>query len=740
MPGQVYEFDGFQLDTEKRLLSRAGAPIPLTPRVFETLLYLVEHSGVVLAKERLMEAVWPDSIVEENNLTQNISALRRVFGETPGSHRYIVTVPGRGYRFVANVRAGEVAQPPDQATIIAPNGTTQPGSDSQPVFPTAPERKTNVARIALMLLVTSALITTGIFAFRMRGSSPLEASTTPSVLSPEVPVKSIAVLPFENLSADAENAYLATGIQEEILSNLAQIADLKVISRTSASLYKVNNPRNAHEIGRQLGVAHLLEGSVQRSNEHLRVHAQLIDTRTDSHLWAQTYNRELADVFAIQSEIAQSIADQLHARISEREKDSINQPATNDLVANGLYLQALELESQVPEYQNHLRAVDLLEQAVARDPHFYLAYCALSRMNLTIYLSGYDHTIKRQEMVKAASQKAIQLQPNAGEGHLVQARYFAFCLRDYDRARVELDLARRTLPNDPAVYHQTALIDRRQGRWTEAARNFERALELDPRNPKILANAASTYSGLRRYADAALLCQRCLAETPRDYWTRLCGPGLRYDEYGDVQPLRAELNAILAEEPDAAPKIADDLFSCAIAERDVAAADRALAAIPAEGLGVRPELVLPREWFVGYAANVFNRPETARVAFETARTTLENLVSKEPDNALAWSSLGLVEASLGRKEEAIKAGRRACDILPLSREATSGVRAIKDLAKIYARLGEKGLAIEQLAKLAEREMRPSYGDLLLDPDWDPLRSDPRFEKMVANLAPKAETR
>jgi len=735
-PSQIYEFGDFRLDSEKRLLWRNGSPVSLTPRVFDTLLFMVENPNGVLDKERLMEAVWPDSIVEENNLTQNISTLRRIFGETPGSHRYIVTIPGRGYRFVAKVRAasaGEQSAPP------AVNGATQLGipHDSFQEAQSPPAKKISFVKIGFAVVLLSALIGTVIFAFQMRKRPPLGASTAKSFASERTQsTNSIAVLPFENLSADSDNANLAMGIQEEILSNLAKISDLKVISRTSANLYKTGSPRNAQEIGQQLGVAHLLEGSVQRLDKRLRVHAQLIDARTDSHLWAQTYNRDLADLFAIQSEIAQAIADQLKVKISEQERASINRPPTSDLIANALYVQALEIESKVPDYQNLPKAVELLEQAVARDPQFLLAHCALAQIHLDIYMSGRDHTISRREKAEAAIQEAIRVQPDAAEVHLVQARYFGLYLGDYDRARVELDLARRILPNDPAVYYHTALIDRRQGRWTEALQNLERALELDPRNARRLGDAASTYGGVRRYSDATRLYNRALAITPRDHWLRIFGTSLVFDEFADIAPMRAELNAILAEEPDAGPKIAESLFECAIFERDSDAVDRALAFIPQEGITAGPELVLPREWYVGIAARTFNRTETARAAFETTRTVLESLVSQEPDHALAWSILGRVQAALGRREEAIRSGRRACEILPLSREATSGRRPLRNLIKIYTWAGEKDLALEQLERSALEPLMTSYGELRLDPEWDPLRGDPRFDQIAASLAPK----
>jgi len=549
--------------------------------------------------------------------------------------------------------------------------------------------------------------------------------------------KSIAVLPFENLSEDKANAFFADGVQDEILSDLAKMADLKVISRTSVMQYRNTSARNLREIGQQLGVAHLLEGSVQRAANKIRVIAQLIDARNDAHLWGQTYDRDLADVFAIQTEIAQAIANQLQAKISPSEKAAISQPPTTDLTANTLYLQAKALEFKAPQQESLLQAVDLLKEAVQRDPNFMLAYCMLGRLQIVLYWGGYDHTAARRELANAAIQNAARLQPDAGEVHLALALYAYQGFREYDRARAELDLARRTLPNNADVYFVTALIDRRQGRWEEATRNLERAIELDPRNFGILSETAFTYSGVRRYADAIRLAERALAVSPRDYFVRVLHGLVPYFERADIKPLRQELSEILTEEPAAAEKIADVLFRCAMAERDSAAVNRALAAIPAGGISPGGNFIFPREWFVGVAARTFNDATTARDSFSAARVLEEKITRDQPDYAQAWSLLGRIDAALGRKEDAIREGRRACELLPLSKDAGAGAGLITNLAVIYAWTGEKNLAFEQLAVSARIPNGVTYGDLKLDPQWDLLRADPRFQTLVQKiLGPK----
>src|SRR6266511_3941692 len=353
-PANLYEFGDFQLDPAKRRLRRLdGTTIPLTPRVFDTLLYMIEHHDSVLDKERIMAVVWPDSIVEENNLAQAISKLRQVFGETPGSHSYIVTVPGRGYRFVAEVNERPTTAVTVESQIPSPNfpdaadtaATTEVADSPIPRFAVsdAPPRlpaKTGWLWVTGFLAV--AILSIAVL-FVVRHRAPNSSAGAGTAKSAPTPVKSIAVLPFDNLSDEKQNAYFTAGVQDEITSNLARIADLKVISRTSANLYKSGNPRNSREIGQQLGVAHLLEGNVQRIGNRLRVNAQLIDARTDTHSWVQTYDRGVADLFAVQGEIAQAIAGQLHAKISPAEKLAIERPPTSDLTAFDLYTRAKNL-------------------------------------------------------------------------------------------------------------------------------------------------------------------------------------------------------------------------------------------------------------------------------------------------------------------------------------------------------------------------------------------------------------
>ncbi len=517
--------------------------------------------------------------------------------------------------------------------------------------PAVPGRVQGAARLAhksrTPWLIAAMVMALAVFAAAMFWSRAQRSSAPSSSAAPD---KSIAVLPFENLSSEKENAYFANGVQDEILTDLARIADLKVISRTSVMQYKTEAQRDLREIGQQLGVAHLLEGSVQRAPNRIRVNAQLIDARTDAHLWANTYDRDLADVFAIQSEIAKAIADQLQAKISTGENASISQAPTADLEANSLYVKAKLLEIAEPQEQSLREAVKLADQAVARDPQFVLAHCLLGRLHLTLYWGGYDHSEARRQLANAAIQNAVRLAPDAGEVHLALARDAYWGFRDYDRARAELDLARRTLPNDAHLLFLSAAIDRRQGRWAEATRNFERTVELDPRNFEALANAAGTYNALRRYDEATSMFNRALELRPDDIFARILRARQAFDARADTRPLEGELASILKDNPGAAAEIADISLSCALVKRDAAAVRQALDAISPNGISPGGNFVYPHEWFAGFAARTLHDAATAQTAFTAARAITEKLVQDQPDVAPAWSLLGRIDAALGRKE------------------------------------------------------------------------------------------
>jgi serine/threonine-protein kinase len=562
------------------------------------------------------------------------------------------------------------------------------------------------------------------------------AVSTPSHISE----KSVAVLPFDNLSDEKQNAYFAAGVQDEILSNLARIADLKVISRTSANLYKSGNPRNSREIGQQLGVAHLLEGNVQRIGNRLRVNAQLIDARTDTHTWAQTYDRDVADQFTIQSEIAEAIASQLYVKISPAEKLAIERPLTADLTAFDLYARAKSLSP--PAFftntgkKDLLEAIDLLNQAVSRDPAFFQAYCQLAWNHDVLYFLGYDRTPARLALAEAAIQAAFRLRPDAGEAQLARAENLYRGYLDYEGALTELEVARQTLPNDPRIFELMGLIQRRSGRWEESTLNLKHAVDLDPRNVFTLSAIADSYRDLRRYAEAEAAYNSALTIEPNDIKTKVRRANVQLEWKADTRPLHQLIDSIRAADSAAIPYIADTWLVCALAERDPTAAKDALMASGENTPWNNDVFRFNRPFVEGIIARMTNDEDKAQSAFSAARAEQEKIVQTQPDFAPPLIVLSLIDAALGRREEALREGRRAVELLPVEKDSIKGPLIIGYFAMIAGWLGDKDLACEQLATAIRYPGPLSYGELKLLPLWDPLRGDPRFEKIVASLAPK----
>jgi TolB-like protein/Flp pilus assembly protein TadD/tRNA A-37 threonylcarbamoyl transferase component Bud32 len=546
----------------------------------------------------------------------------------------------------------------------------------------------------------------------------------------------IAVLPFENLSQTKESAFFADGIQDGILTKLGRVADLRVISQTSVMPYR--GVPNIRQIGRALNVSYVLKGSVRWVAGRIHLNTQLIDTRTENQVWAAEYDQGLANVFLTQSEIAQKVADQLEAKVSAVEKVAIKEPPTSDLVAYDFYLRAkdllLTLFSSRAEAKL-LQAADLLNKAVARDPAFFQAYCQLAYTHDQLYFLGLDHSQARLALAERAIQAAFRLRPEAGEAHLARAENLYRGYLDYEGALAELEAANKTLPNSPSVFALKGYIQRRQGRWEESMRNFEQAIDLDPRNFSMLQQFAISYGVLRRYAEEKSVLDRALSIAPNDVDTKVARASVEFHWKADTQSLHQTIDAIRAADPAALPNIANDWLSCALAERDVAAAKDALNAfgeVPLTDYAVH----LNRPLMEGVIARMTKDDKTARAAFTAARAEQEKAVQAQPNYAPPLCALGLIDAGLGRKEEALREGRRAVELLPVEKDAINGPLMIGYLAMIAAWVGEKELACEQLAIAVRPPSTVSYGQLKLLPFWDPLRKDPCFEKIVALLAPK----
>jgi TolB-like protein/Tfp pilus assembly protein PilF len=566
-------------------------------------------------------------------------------------------------------------------------------------------------------------------AMMWKGGTPSPPATT-----------GIAVLPFESLSDDKEDAIFADGVQDDILTKLASIRDLRVISHTSVMRYR--EKRNVRGIGKALGVSHILEGTVSRSRGSARFHlkTRLIDARTGTVVWAEEYDRDLNDMFAAQSELARTVAERLRAKISTAEKLAVEQPPTTDLIAFDLCnraknLLALRLSSGLKA--NLLQAVDLLNQAVARDPSFLQAYCQLAYAHEQLYFLGFDHTPARLALAEAAIEQAFRLRPDAGETHLAHARNLYHGHLDYDRALTELDVAHKTLPNDARIFRMMGYIQRRQGRWQESIQNLERSGNLDPRNTETLQQIALSYGVLRRYAEEKSVLDRALAIEPNDGSTKVALAAVQFHWKADTRSLHRTIDSIGAANADAFASAADEGLSCALAERDVAAAKNVLNTIgdtPLTDYSVH----LNRPIIQGVIARMTKNDGDARALFTAARAQQEKTVQAEPNYGPALCVLGLIDAGLGRKEEALREGRRAVELVPVEKDALVGPTMIKYMAMIAAWLGDKDLACEQLAIAVRPPSTVSYGQLKLLPFWDPLRGDPRFEKIVVSLAPKGE--
>jgi serine/threonine-protein kinase len=597
------------------------------------------------------------------------------------------------------------------------------------------------------LMLFSVAILAIIFAPAILKQSRARENTTPSVVPPTTPSapaiaeKSIAVLPFENMSRDPDNAFFTDGVQDQVLTALAKVADLKVISRTSVMQYKSGVARNLREIAQQLGVTHVLEGSVQRAGNKVRVNAQLINARTDAHEWADNYDRPVDDVFAIQSEIAKAIADQLQAKLSPKEKSAMEQAPTRDLVAFDLYSRAKSLilttSFSAIGGQNLRKAVDLLEQALARDSLFFLAQCQLAYANDNLYFLGLDHTPARLAAAQTAVEAAFHLQPDAGEAHLARAEHLYRGYLDYDGALAELEIARQSLPNDPRVFELTGYIARRRGKHEEGLRNLQRAVELDPRNFFTLQQIALSYLRLRRYADEAGVLDRALAIKPDDVDTKIIRAQVEVDWKGNTRPLHQAIEEIRSKDPEAIKSAADTWLLCALAERDAAAAEAALGALGDNFFG-NDAVRLHRGFGEGLIARMTKDEAKARSAFTQERVAQEKRIAEQPEYGPAYCVLGLIDAALGRKEEALREGRRAMELLPVEKDSINGAHMIEYFAITAAWVGEKDLACEMLAKAEQLSGYGTitYGQLKLMPYWDPLRGDPRFEKLVTSLAPK----
>jgi TolB-like protein/Flp pilus assembly protein TadD len=576
-------------------------------------------------------------------------------------------------------------------------------------------------RNVIMLIATGVIISAGAGFFLLPRASPRKID------------KSIAVLPFQNLSDEKENAYFADGMQDDILTNLSKIGNLKVISRMSVMSYRGDGARNAREIGKALGVATLLEGSVRRIGNRVRVNVQLINANNDEHIWAEDYDRDLTDVFAIQTDLAQKIAAALQAKLSPNEKARLDKRPTQNPQAYLLFMQAHDYANQKDMFRDtSSKAVPLFEEAIKLDPNFALAFAGLSRTESWLYHSS-DPAPVRREKARLNANEALRLQPDLPEGHLALGYSYYYGERDYERALAEFEIAKRGLPNEAQAYMAIGAIQRRQGKWTESTANLEKAATLDPKNTKILTNLIFSYVALRNFEAADKALDRVIDVAPQSLQAFGLKGYLAVEWKGDLSFAEKQFSSV---PPETDP---DGLMTWARAwiltlQRKFSDALQALERFPREIMFTPDTAPCPRAFVKGTIRLLQGDKARAQPELEQARLVSEKLLHEAPDDPGRHAQHGRILAALGRKQEALAEGKRAVELLPESEDALDGPRGTAALAEIYAWTGESDDAFRLLDHLLVVPGGLTVPMLKLDPAWDPLRKDPRYQALIDRYA------
>jgi TolB-like protein/Flp pilus assembly protein TadD len=588
------------------------------------------------------------------------------------------------------------------------------------VTPPTAARARHRRRNVIMLVASGVVISAAAGFFLLPGVSARKVD------------KSIAVLPFENLSDEKENAYFADGIHDDVLTNLSKISDLKVISRTSVMPYR-GKASNVREIGKALGVATVLEGSVRRIGNRVRVNVQLVNADTDEHLWAEDYDRDLTDVFAIQTDLAQKIVRELQAKLSPIEKAQIERKPTENGEAYLAFVQAHDLCTRPDKFRTNIeKAEQLFEQATRLDPDFAEAFAGLAWVHDWSY-HDFDPTPARKEKARAAAETAIRLQPDLPEAHLALGFYHYYCERNYQAALNEFAIAKRRLPNSAEVYLAIGAIERRQGKWTESTANLEKAASLSPKDAWILKNLGDNYRANKNFETADKTLDRAIEAAPQSFAFRAAKGDLAIEWRGDFSVMEKELAGV---PPGADPEgyVTLSRWYLLTLQRKF---PEALAVV--RQMNERHERTAhePRSFYEGIVYSYLNDKKKARSAFEEARLIAERSVRESPDSATRHVLLGQILAGLGQKEAAIAEGKRAIELLPEAEDALTGPKITRGLAIIYARTGEIDHALPLLDHLLTVPAGVTVPLLELDPVWDPLRADPRFQALINKYAAKA---
>jgi TolB-like protein/Flp pilus assembly protein TadD len=576
-------------------------------------------------------------------------------------------------------------------------------------------------RNLIMLIATGVIVSVGAGFFLLPRASARKIE------------KSIAVMPFQNLSDQKENAYFADGIQDDILTNLSKIGDLKVISRMSVMSYRGDGARNAREIGKVLGVGALLEGSVRRAGNRIRVSVQLINANDDEHIWAEDYDRDLTDVFAIQTDLAQKIATALQAKLSATEKERLDRQPTQSSDAYLLFVQAHDYANRPDQFRDQLlKAEELFEQALKLDPKFATAFAGLSIVESWIY-HYYDPTPGRREKARRNADEALRLQPDLPEGHLALGFCYYYGDRDYERALGEFEVAKRDLPNEAQAYLAIGAIQRRQGKWTESTASLEKAAALDPKNAMFLGQLALNYMAVRNFDAADKTLDRAIAAAPQAFSPLGFKAYLAILSKGDLTLAEKQLSSSPVDS-DSNGFVVWARWWLLVLQRKFPEALAVAEKFPGELLIVETSAPLPKALLKAIVHQLQGDKSTAQTEFEQARIVSENLLREAPEDPARHAQHGLILAALNRKQEAIAEGKRAVELLPESQDAFAGPQCTASLAQIYALTGEADEAFRLIDHLLSIPNGLTIPVLKLDPLWDPLREDPRFQAMIDKYA------
>jgi TolB-like protein/DNA-binding winged helix-turn-helix (wHTH) protein/Flp pilus assembly protein TadD len=729
---RCYCFGPFRLDASDRRLYRDGAEIPLTPKAFDLLLALVEGAGRLRTRQSLIEALWPDTVVEEHGLTWNVSALRKALGDTGDAPRYVETVRGHGYRFIAEVRRAAIddddAPPPEPAAAEPPARVEAPAAAAQarahPEASPSPRARASAWRSPLRLAFAIVLAIAALAA----GLAPLLRATAPGAPPPH----SVAVLPFDNLSADPASSYFASGIQDVILTKLAAIADLHVTSRTSTKRYQ-SHPADLRTVAAELGVAAVLEGSVQKIGDQVLINVQLIDGREGRHLWAESYTRSLDRVFEIEKEIAEHVAAALKATLLPAEATRLARTPTGDAQAYDAFLKAEYLVDEIGrESARDMNATArearaLYRQAIERDPQFALAWARLSYLESQAYLFHVDYSPRTIAAADEAAARALALEPDLAQAHVAHGYALYYGHLDHDAAIAAFERARRGSPGDGEIDAAIGNVLRRQGRTEAAVAQFEKAAGLDPRNPRWPMLLGDALVALHRYDEGERAYDRALAADPRDPAPKVY-KALGQLAAGRLDEARRTLDA-LPDGYDLGGLATALRFEIAMNAHDADAALAALAQAPDWLEAVYMTRELPTDLLRAQAWELKGDAARAQRAYRSAHAALRALAQDHPDDPSALSLLGLAAAGLGDAGEALRAARRAVERLPVERDASDGPLHLAALAVVESRVGDPGVAAGYVRELLRMPAGRIVSAALAE-------RDPRFAGLRVGAEPR----